>query len=104
MQDLVCTSCGQTIGIEQDSKDDRYWYLKGHEDEIFCCKEHTAYWNFGENANKAGRNLNLELAYASDYYQDQANQEEHDQWLADRNHDRYIDSHYIDPRGVYVGY
>lgn len=106
MQDLICANCSQTIGLDRESEDDRYWFVKGHrhEDEIFCCKEDAAYWYGYKDVNKAEQDLHLTFAYASDFYQDQADQEEYEARQIQRNRDGYVDSHYLDPRGVYVGY
>lgn len=106
MKDLICASCGQSIGLDRESKDDRYWFVEGHcnEDEIFCCKQETAYWYGFRDAKQAEKTLKIQFAYASDFYQDQADQEEYEARQIQRNRDGYVDSHYLDPRGVYVGY
>ncbi|WP_251548289.1 hypothetical protein [Limosilactobacillus caecicola] len=104
MKYLTCTSCGCTIGIDQDSKDDRYWYAKREPSEIFCSKEEAAYWYGFKDVDQAVKLLNLQCGYASEVYQDQQDEEEYERLRIMRNRDGYVDSHYLDARGVYVGY
>ena len=41
MEYLVCASCGYTIGIDQESGDDRYWYAPKEPKEIFVMEGAT---------------------------------------------------------------
>ncbi len=104
MEYLRCSSCDYTIGIDQESGDDRFWYAPKEPNEIFCTKVEAAHWYGFKNVDEGAKALNLKFAYASDVYQDQLDEEEHERYLADRNRDGYVDSHYLDARGVYVGY
>ncbi|WP_295731663.1 hypothetical protein [uncultured Limosilactobacillus sp.] len=103
MTDLYCACCGQSIGLDRESGDDRYWYAPKEPKEIFCTKADAAYWYGFKDVEQGAKALNLKFAYASDVYQDQLDEEEHERYVADRNHDCYVDSHYLDARGVYVG-
>ncbi|EEU31078.1 hypothetical protein HMPREF0501_00483 [Limosilactobacillus coleohominis 101-4-CHN] len=104
MKYLECKNCGCTIGLDQESEDDRYWYAPKCPNIVFCTIEDCAYWYGFKNVDQGVKALNIKFAYASDIYQDQLDEEEHERYLADRNRDGYVDSHYLDARGVYVGY
>lgn len=67
MPDLYCANCEQTIGMDKDSGDDRYWYVanpkySNDDEEVFCSKQEAIEYYYDVPVNQLG----LKYGYVSE--------------------------------------